>query len=237
MPARYLEGGIYHLTHLICDRGERETKLGRYRAVDPALRAPGIDAWLSSYYLPERHPGARLAPVPAEDRLAIDAVLVPTAAPSGADPGPGARVVSRREIEACWAERTLAADAYRASISPVDIHRHMIAGDHRPFRVRVRNDGTERWPGSDDRRPLIRAAYRWMTTGGAVVAREGHRTPFPHPLGPGESCLVAMNVSAPPVPGRYLLEPDLVHEHVRWFHCQAPPVEIEVTAAPVAALR
>jgi len=83
---------------------------------------------------------------------------------------------------------------------------------------------------------LIRAAYKWLTPDGYVFDGEGLRTALPHPLGPGESCLVSMNVTAPPTAGRYLLEPDLVHEHVRWFQCQSEPVEMLVTA-PEAVLR
>ena len=60
-PARHLDTGIYHLAHLLCSRGERERKVERYLEVDPALRVTGADAYLSSYYLPERHPDARSA--------------------------------------------------------------------------------------------------------------------------------------------------------------------------------
>ena len=47
---------------------------------------------------------------------------------------------------------------------------------------------------------------------------------------PGERILVPLEVVAPPEPGRYLLEVDLVHEDVRWFE-QGCRVEIEVAEA------
>ena len=65
-----------------------------------------------------------------------------------------------------------------------------------------------------------------------MVEAEGHRTALPHPLAPGESCVVTMNITAPTHSGRYLFAPDLVHEHVRWFGCRSEPVEMPVTADP-----
>jgi hypothetical protein len=230
-PARYLESGIYHLAYLLCSREERERKVERYLEVDPALRVTGADPYLSSYYLPERHRDARSATVDARDRDTIDAALSQPGEP-GTDPttAPRAQRVTRNEVQSQWAARDLDDAAYRATIGPVDVHRHLVTDDHRPFRVNVRNDGTEWWPGGgDDRRPLIRLAYRWLTPQGVVVEGEGHRTALPHPLAPGKSCLVMMNVTAPPIAGRYMLAPDLVHEHVRWFKCEAQPVEMLVT--------
>jgi hypothetical protein len=228
-PARYLDTCIYHLQHLDRDREERECKVARYRALDPALRARELDPYLSAYYLPERHPRARVTPVPAADQPVIDAVLSPAAAPSGSAAGSEARLVSGEEIHSHWPERALDSAAYRATIVPVDRHRHLSVRDRRPFRICVRNDGSERWPGGEDRRPLIRVAYRWLRRNGVVVTPEGARTPLPHSVGPDESCLVAMNVSALPLPGRYLLVPDLVHEGVRWFECESSPLQMIVT--------
>jgi FkbM family methyltransferase len=57
-------------------------------------------------------------------------------------------------------------------------------------------------------------------------------------MGPGADAIVPMVVEAPPRPGRYVLEIDLVHEFVRWLGC-AVRVEIDVRApegAPGLAL-
>jgi hypothetical protein len=231
-PARYLDSGLYHLAHLLCGREERERKIERYRRVDPALRVTGADPYLSAYYLPECHAGAGSAAVDPRDREAIDALLArpnePIPDPASA---PSARRVPRAEVQARWGERDFDDAAYRARIRPIDVHRQLIADDHRPFRVCVRNEGTEWWPGGEDRRPLIRVAYQWLTPRGAIVEPEGVRTALPHPLAPGESCVVAMNVTAPPAAGDYLLAADLVHEHVRWFRCESEPVEMTVAAS------
>jgi hypothetical protein len=231
-PARYLDSGLYHLAHLLSDLGERERKVERYLGVDPALRETDADAYLPTYYLPERHPDTRIATVDPDDRAAIDLIVAKTNTPPHdhrAQPA-RARRIPRSEIRAHWAERQFDETAYSATIRPVDMHRQLMAGDHRPFRVDVRNEGTEWWPGGgEDRRPLIRVAYRWLTPEGVAVESEGHRTALPHPLGPGESCLVSMNVTSPPIAGRYVLEPDLVHEHVRWFRCTSESVEMLVT--------
>jgi hypothetical protein len=238
LPARYLDDGLYHLALLLADRSERERKVERYLGVEAALRVTAADALLPRYYLPERHPGARVAAVDPRDLGAIDAVLAGAGeAPSVEMPAPRAQRATRAEVRARWAERDLAESGYRARIAPAEVYRRLVADDHRPFRVRVRNEGTEWWPGGGEhRRPLIRVAYRWLTPRGDVVESEGHRTALPHPLAPGESCLMAMNVTAPSTAGRYLLAPDLVHEHVRWFQCESQPVEMLV-AAPDGAPR
>jgi hypothetical protein len=230
LPARYLDSGLYHLAHLLSDRQERERKVDRYRGLDASLRSTATDPYLSTFYVPELHPDARSVVVDPRDRDAIDAVLARLEDDSALPgPAPRAQRFTRAEVHARWAERDFDDAGYQATIRPVDVHRQLIAEDHRPFRVCVSNEGTEWWPGGENRRPLIRVAYKWLTQQGDVIEGDGHRTTLPHPLAPGESCLVEMNVTAPPSAGRYLLAPDLVHEHVRWFQCHAPPVEMLVT--------
>ena len=231
LPARYLDSGLYHLVHLLSDRQERERKVERYRGIDATLRVTTADPYLSTYYLPELHPGAQSAAVDPRDRGAIDTTLAVLLEPQSHQvPAPHAQHPTRAEVQTHWAERDFDDAGYRATIQPIDVYRQLIADDHRPFRVCVRNEGTEWWPGGEDRRPLIRVAYQWLTPQGTTIEGEGHRTALPHPLAPGESCLVEMNVTAPPSAGRYLLAPDLVHEHVRWFQCESQQVEMLVTA-------
>ncbi len=173
LPARYLDSGFYHLVHLLSDRRERERKVERYLESDPALRVTTTDPLLSTYYLPENRPGARSAVVDPRDRGAIDAVLAqPNESRSHPAAAPHAQRVTRAEVHARWAERDLDDAAYRATIQPVNGHRRLVAGEHRPFRVCVRNEGSEWWPGgSEDRRPLIRVAYQWLTPEGTAIER------------------------------------------------------------------
>jgi hypothetical protein len=237
LPARYLDSGLYHLAHLLSDRQERERKVERYRAVDTGLRVTAADSHLSTLYVPELYPDARSVAVDPRDRNAIDAVLARLEDDSALPgPAPRAQRFTRAEVHKHWAERSFHDTGYRATIWPVDVYRRLVADDHRPFRVCIRNEGSEWWPGGEDRRPLIRVAYRWLTPQGAMLEPEGFRTALPHPLAPGESCLVEMNVTAPPTAGRYLLTPDLVHEHIRWFDCESQPVEMLVVADEAAPL-
>jgi hypothetical protein len=237
LPARYLDSGIYHLVHLLADRQERERKIERYLRIDTALRATAAYPYLPTNYLPELHPSARSAAVNPRDRGTIDVVLSrPPESPALQVASPRAQRLTRAEVQTHWAERDFDDAGYRASIQPIDVYRQLIADDHRPFRVCVRNEGTEWWPGGEDRRPLIRVAYQWLTPQGTATEGEGHRTALPHPLAPGESCLVEMHVTAPQSAGRYLLAPDLVHEHIRWFDCESQPVEMLVVADEAAPL-
>lgn len=231
MPARYIDSGLYHLAHLLVDRRERERKVVRYRGLDASLRSTATDPYLSTFYVPELHPDARSVAVDPRDHGAIDAVLARLEDDSAlSGPAPRAQCLTRAEVQKHWAERSFDDRGYRATIRPVDVYRQLVADDHRPFRVCVRNEGSEWWPGGDNRRPLIRVAYKWLTQQGDTAEGEGHRTALPQPLAPGESCLVEMNVTAPPTAGRYLLAPDVVHEHVRWFDCESQRVEMLITA-------
>lgn len=232
-PARYLESALYHADLLICDRAQRESRVSRYLSLDPSLRAGAADSQLPLYLVPELHPGSTRAPVALEreDSALIDALLSPSPKPPAPAPS-GAHLerVSQERLHARWAARELAEDAYRASIRPVDLHRQLVAGEDRPFRVSVRNEGSAWWPGDEERRPLIRLAYSWLGEHGETLEREGTRTALPQPLAPGDSCVVAMNVTAPPQPGRFALQADLVHEYVRWFRCRSQPIEMLVRA-------
>ena len=87
----------------------------------------------------------------------------------------------------------------------------MYEGEVRGLFVEVTNDSGLDWPGGMEE-PLVRLSYRWRED---PIDRE--RTPLPAPLAQGESAIMPVTVTAPAEPGRYGLQLDLVHEHVRWL--------------------
>ena len=220
LPARYVEEPFYHLLCAIAPKPERERKVAQYFELDPTLKAEGSDRLLRHFYLPEDHATLEAAAIPVADLRRVAAALRSGngAAPTTTD---AVRLFERREIDRFWARRPVGESAYRATIEPLSTHRWMRPGDHRPFRVHVRNEGDTRWPGGHDRDPLIRLSYRWRDAAGTLAGTEGFRSPLPAPLEPGARCIAPVIVAAPEVPGDYVLELDLVHEHVRWFECAA----------------
>jgi hypothetical protein len=87
----------------------------------------------------------------------------------------------------------------------------MTEGEVRGLFVEVTNHSGIDWPGGMDE-PLVRLSYRWRED---PIERE--RTPLPAPLAQGESAIMPVTVTAPAARGRYHLQLDLVHEHVRWL--------------------
>lgn len=216
-PCEYLETPIYHLATL-SRRRERRAKVAAYRKLPRSLWAPDADGSTEEIYLPEEFAQRPPVAVPAEDLQWIEAALDggKRTTPLWLRRAAKGPVVPVSEVDRTWAQRPLPLAAYDADLAAADEHRRLVAGEHRPFRVRVTNRGTEPWPGGQHE-PLIRVAYRWRDAAGSAVGDEGFRSALPAALGPGATCVVSAIVAAPPQPGDYLLELDLVHEFVRWF--------------------
>ncbi|HET9223861.1 MAG TPA: glycosyltransferase, partial [Roseiflexaceae bacterium] len=104
--------------------------------------------------------------------------------------------------------------------------------------VRVRNTGAIAWP-DDSRRP-INLSYHWLDQRGRIVDYEGVRATLPGSLPSGDSVELELPVEPPPRAGSYLLQLDMVEEHVGWFSHQgvAPlAMPIEVAPAPLGRPR
>jgi hypothetical protein len=231
LPARYLETPFYHLDTALHSEAERQAKIERYSAIDPALRERAGDRLMAHYYLPERHATGGPVAVPADDQRIIAGALSPP--PVGTSKATAVPTfVSWAEIARHWPLRTISPDAYRASLTPIDSYRWLVASEHRPFRVAVKNEGDETWPGGEDRQPVIRVAYRWKRPDGSTVVEHSPRGAFPAPVAPGAEAIVPLRVIAPEEPGEYVLEVDVVHEFVRWFES---PFEVTITVRPRSA--
>jgi hypothetical protein len=171
-----------------------------------------------AFYLPELRKTLEQRPVPAEDRAPIARALQATPDPSSAQCAvPRAPLVPQDQVDRLWEGRDVRPDAYRARLEPLEQAGSMAPSEQRPVFYYVRNEGSERWPASLDESPQIRMAYRWLNSDGSVHTPEGLRSPFPRPVQPGERVLTPVQVAAPPTPGSYVLEVDVVHEYVRWF--------------------
>lgn len=72
------------------------------------------------------------------------------------------------------------------------------------------------WLSSDFEYVPINLAYHWVDASGAVAVFDGHRTPFPTPLGPGRAVRLDLTVELPAEPGRYDLVITMVQESFGW---------------------
>jgi hypothetical protein len=69
-----------------------------------------------------------------------------------------------------------------------------------------------------------------------MIVLDDGRTPLGRDLGPGEETALEVVATAPDLPGRYLLEVDLVEEGVTWFANRGSPTgrcEVVVKRTPV----
>ena len=227
-PHRYVEAPLYHTDLLLNPLERRREKASRYERLLPGKRVAGLPL-NHALYLPEDRARVALAPVPEEDALRIEAALAgdPWGVPTRPSVGP--RRATRAEVDLHWHGRSVAPEDYRARLEPVREQHSLSARETRALDLRITNDGTRTWPPGPLGWPEIRVSYRWRSPAGAIVVAEELRTPLPHAVGPGEAALVPVYVTAPAQPGAYVLELDLVHEHVRWF---GSPLVLSVAVTP-----
>lgn len=233
-PHRYVEAPIYHTDLLLNPLERRREKSSRYEHLIPGKRIAGLPL-NHALYLPEDRAEPALAPVPEADAAQIEAVLAgdPWGEPTA--PSTDLRHATREEVDRHWHARPATPELYRARLEPLRERFVLAARETRALDVRVSNEGTHTWPPGQLGWPEVRVSYRWRAPDGTVLVDGGLRTPFPHAVEPGGTALVPVDVTAPPEPGTYTLELDLVHEHVRWFGT-AVSLEVEVVPQPLVVL-
>jgi hypothetical protein len=227
---RMVEPSIYHLVALTLTEEERQAKRDWYDSIVPGLAVE--DFRLGDMYVPEELDGLETAPVPDEDRPGIAALLDPAATVRASRSGPPVEDATLDEIRLHNSWRDVMPDAYRASIAFVAPRQRLKPGPARHFEVEVQNLGGEVWRRPHFRPAEFALAWRWLDGGsGRPLWGEG-RIPFPETVRPGMRTRMHMTLDPPPLPGAYLLELDVVHEHVRWFGATAT---LAVTVEPPAA--
>jgi SAM-dependent methyltransferase len=109
-------------------------------------------------------------------------------------------------------------DACRAAIS-VPSNLRCAPGATLPLRVGIRNLGTAVWSASyrpEDEEFAVRLGNHWRGRFGRMRRFDDLRTGLPFDLAPGASIEIGINPIAP-ARGMWILELDMVQEHVRWF--------------------
>ncbi|MFN7941645.1 MAG: hypothetical protein U0X73_08585 [Thermoanaerobaculia bacterium] len=135
-------------------------------------------------------------------------------------------------------EAELAQDLYHVAWESGSVPPRIAAGDSVTLAGRLRNTSAVGWRPRGPTR--VSLSYHWLDPAGKPIVWEGARTFLAGWVNPGATADVEISVTAPPAPGRYLLELDLVRERVTWFSARNPgstyrvPVEIVAPAAPGA---
>jgi hypothetical protein len=106
---------------------------------------------------------------------------------------------------------------YRSTITPTAALPSTLRPDaDADVELELANTGARPWPASGPDR--VNLAYHWKDRAtGRTVVFDGRRTALPHDVPPGGRVTVRASVHTLREPGRYLLQFDMVHEHVTWF--------------------
>jgi hypothetical protein len=113
-------------------------------------------------------------------------------------------------------------EGYRVEWVTNSMPRVVKAGSPMQVEVTVRNVGIALWPDlestGDEPRGAIRLAYRWIPgPSGSPPSYARVRGNLLAPLPPGKSATLGLEVVAPPTPGAYHIQFDLVQEFIAWF--------------------
>jgi hypothetical protein len=108
----------------------------------------------------------------------------------------------------------LGAAGTRATFSPRSTEVKAGNGQTVTLPVTVANTSNEVFPSGEK---VFGLSYHLLSATGDVLQHDNDRSWLTVPLRPGESHTVTLSVQAPPHPGTYQLEIDLVWEQVMWF--------------------
>ena len=117
----------------------------------------------------------------------------------------------------------LSINAYRAELSwsqpPPDSLR---GGLKETVYVKVKNISDSAWSvlGQVDGKYRVSVGNHWLDENGRMVINDDGRSPLPYDLNPADEIEIPVTITAPPNPGSFVLEIDVVQEGVTWFGSQ-----------------
>jgi len=109
--------------------------------------------------------------------------------------------------------------AFKAQIRLGELTDRMNAGAQVAVSARVKNISDVVWPATwkPDGWYRIQLGNHWLDKRGRLIRQDDGRTLLPRELNPQEEVNLSLPVHVPDVNGVYMLELDMVQEHVAWF--------------------
>ena len=134
-------------------------------------------------------------------------------------PVPLARDINDEDVRSRWKDSLSGwpDSMYRGHVGILDAPERVSANSHLSALVKLENHGTLRWP-HRMRNPLVRVGCRWLLQGGDGTVLLEDRYQPDTTIAPGTAHYTPITFRTPATPGSYLVDVDLVHEHVRWFN-------------------
>jgi SAM-dependent methyltransferase len=124
--------------------------------------------------------------------------------------------------------------AYAAALRVVDgPPRQMAPQATALVTVELRNASTTPWNQLET--GVIRAGNHWRSPQGAMLIQDDGRARLPEIVEPETPLLLDIPIQAPPEPGQFVCEFDLVHEGITWFGDAGSRLPVQRTVSVVAA--
>lgn len=139
---------------------------------------------------------------------------------------------SEEEISAAHA---LPDGAHRARLTIRNSPRTLHASQSTTLTIVVANESPVPWPHDIPGGRHLCLANHWLREDGTMAIQDDARALLPRTIGPGEQVETTLTVQAPPAAGSYLLEVDLVQEHICWFAQKGSPTAREAVAVSDAS--
>jgi hypothetical protein len=158
--------------------------------------------------------GARAVQVPFfSQRRPLGMMLIEATLPEGEE--------GRATLRRFWQAAAFRDQDYRAEIEAPGAPQQLRAGERAVLNLRVRNLGPVAWPARGETNGMyqVNAGDRWLDREGVRVVNDlDGRTALAADLEPGGEAELVLPVNAPREPGDYVLEIDMIHEGVTFFH-------------------
>jgi 4-amino-4-deoxy-L-arabinose transferase-like glycosyltransferase len=109
--------------------------------------------------------------------------------------------------------------AFKASLDVMDAPAKLLATQKQRIYVTLKNISETTWPslGQSDGNYLVRLGNHWLDLNHRTIVNDDARAQLLHDLQPGDSVGIPLLITAPEIPGDYVLEIDMVQEGVSWF--------------------